>query len=115
MGGRTPTARRCNSGGGVGIGDDGIGNVISGPHAAPATGSVDTMRIGDFPDTEERTRIEIEIFCRQCSKRVPGGIVTGKRYAESDKFLRDVEELKRRYLCGVCRDKKRREERREKG
>ncbi|WP_299290583.1 hypothetical protein [Nitrosopumilus sp.] len=65
------------------------------------------MKIGNFPDSERRIRLEIEIHCTKCGKQVPGGIQTGEKYAQSAEFQHDLKELKENYLCGICRDKKR--------
>lgn len=65
------------------------------------------MKIGNFPDSERKIRLEIEIHCTECGKQVPGGIQTGKKYSQSAEFQNDLSELKENYLCGICRDKKR--------
>lgn len=65
------------------------------------------MKIGNFPDSERKIRLEIEIHCTNCGKQVPGGIQTGEKYSQSVEFQNDLEELKENYLCGICRDKKR--------
>ena len=65
------------------------------------------MKIGNFQDSEKTVRLEIEIFCKECGKQVPGGILTGEKYAQSAEFKKDIEELKENYLCGICRDRKR--------
>lgn len=65
------------------------------------------MKIGKFPDSEREIRLEIEIHCTNCDKQVPGGIQTGKKYSQSEKFQKDLKELRENYLCGICRDKKR--------
>ena len=65
------------------------------------------MKIGNFPDSEAKIRLEIEIHCTECGKQVPGGIQTGEKYSQSAEFQNDLKELKENYLCGICRDKKR--------
>ena len=65
------------------------------------------MKIGNFPDSEKKIRLEIEIHCTECGKQVPGGIQTGEKYSQSAEFENDLKELKENYLCGICRDKKR--------
>lgn len=65
------------------------------------------MKIGNFPDSETKIRLEIEIHCRECGKQVPGGIQTGEKYSQSKEFQNGLKELKENYLCGICRDKKR--------
>ena len=65
------------------------------------------MKIGNFPDSERKIRLEIEIHCTECGRQVPGGIQTGEKYSQSEEFQNDLKELKENYLCGICRDKKR--------
>jgi len=40
-------------------------------------------------------------------KKVPGGIKTGESYFQTEAFKIELEDFKRNYLCGICRDKKR--------
>lgn len=65
------------------------------------------MKIGDFPKTDRKIRLEIQIHCTDCGKKVPGGITTGKKYSESSQFQEDIKKLKKDYQCGRCRDKNR--------
>jgi hypothetical protein len=39
---------------------------------------------------------------------VPGGMKTGEKYYLSEEFKMEQEEFLKNYLCGICRDKKRR-------
>ena len=48
------------------------------------------MKIGNFQDSEKTVRLEIEIFCIECSKQVPGGILTGEKYAQSAEFKKNL-------------------------
>ena len=65
------------------------------------------MIFGNFPKNERKIRIDIEIHCSNCQKQVPGGLQTGEKYFETEEFKKELEEFKKKYLCGVCRDKKR--------
>jgi len=38
---------------------------------------------------------------------VPGGVQTGEGYSQTEAFKIELEDFKRDYLCGICRDKKR--------
>lgn len=65
------------------------------------------MKIGKIEKNEKKIKFDIEIYCSNCKKRVPGGIQTGERYSQTDEFKKELVELKKQYLCGICRDKKR--------
>ena len=47
------------------------------------------------------------IHCNNCGKQVPGGLQTGKSYYQTKPFEIELEQLKKSYLCGICRDKNR--------
>ena len=64
------------------------------------------MIIGEKLDDEKMLRLEIEIYCTTCEKKVPGGIKTGKAYSKTKAFETELENFKKNYLCGICRDKK---------
>ncbi len=65
------------------------------------------MIIGKISENEKKVKFNVEIHCTNCGKKVPGGMQTGERYSQTDAFKRELEDFKRSYLCGICRDKKR--------
>ena len=65
------------------------------------------MKIGKFEKDEKKIKLNIEIFCSNCKKKVPGGIQTGENYSQTNEFRKELVEFKKQYLCGICRDKKR--------
>ncbi|WP_255430781.1 hypothetical protein [Candidatus Nitrosopumilus sp. SW] len=54
-------------------------------------------------------KFEVDIICTNCDKKVPGGLQTGESYYKTREFQVELEDFKKNYLCGVCRDKKRRD------
>ena len=66
-----------------------------------------SMIIGKISKGEKRTRFNVEIYCTNCKKKVPGGLQTGEKYYQTREFKIELEEFKEKYLCGICRDKKR--------
>ena len=66
------------------------------------------VNIGEFDSNEKIIRFEEEIICTNCKKKVPGGLQTGEKYYQTGEFVLKLEELKKNYLCGICRDKRRR-------
>jgi len=67
------------------------------------------MIIGKISKNEKEVRFNEEIFCNNCKKQVPGGLKTGEEYSKTESFKIELENFKKSYLCGICRDKKRRE------
>ncbi len=65
------------------------------------------MIIGKIKKDEKTVRLNLEIFCSNCGKKVPGGIKTSEKYSKTKNFREELREFKKNYLCGVCRDKKR--------
>ena len=65
------------------------------------------MKIGRIKKDEKKIKLNIEIFCSNCKKKVPGGIQTGEKYSQTNEFKKELVEFKKQYLCGICRDKKR--------
>ena len=63
--------------------------------------------IGKIPENEKAVRLDLEIHCNNCGKKVPGGIKTGEKHSQTDGFKRELGEFMQEYLCGACRDKKR--------
>jgi len=72
------------------------------------------MILGSIKDGEERVKLSIDIFCIACSKRVPGGIQTSENtYHNTELFQAMLKEFREQYLCGICRDEKRRRNKKE--
>ncbi len=65
------------------------------------------MIIGKIKKNEKKVKLNFEISCTNCGKKVPGGIKTSEKYYGTESFLKEVEDFKKNYLCGRCRDKKR--------
>ena len=65
------------------------------------------MIIGKILENEKRVKVNVEIHCTNCGKKVPGGILAGVRYSQTKAFKIELENFKKKYLCGICRDKKR--------
>ncbi len=67
------------------------------------------MIIGKLSNHEKRVKFNEEIHCSNCGKQVPGGLQTGEAYYQTKLFKIELENFKKSYLCGICRDKKRQE------
>ena len=67
------------------------------------------MILGKISENENKIRIDVEIYCSNCGKKVPGGLKVGEKYFQTKSFQVELENFKKSYNCGVCRDKKRRE------
>jgi len=65
------------------------------------------MIIGKISENEKSVRFDVDIHCTSCAKKVPGGLKTGEKYYQTKEFKIELENFKRNYLCGICRDKKR--------
>ncbi|MBI1662999.1 MAG: hypothetical protein IS860_05830 [Nitrosopumilus sp.] len=65
------------------------------------------MIIGRVLDNEKKIKFDVEITCTNCGKIVPGGLQTGESYYQTREFQVELENFKKIYLCGICRDKKR--------
>jgi hypothetical protein len=63
--------------------------------------------IGEIQKGEKTIRLTLDINCTNCGKSVPGGIKTSEKYSKTVDFKTEIEEFKKNYLCGICRDKKR--------
>jgi hypothetical protein len=66
------------------------------------------MNIGRLNKNDKKIRFHLDIQCTICGKKVPGGMQTSERYFGSDLFKTEIQNFKKNYLCGTCRDKKRR-------
>ena len=64
------------------------------------------MIIGKIQTGEKTIRLNVDIYCTNCKKKVPGGIKTSEKYYGTDDFKKELNEFKENYLCGICRDKK---------
>lgn len=67
-----------------------------------------SMIIGRILEGEKKIKFNEKINCTNCKKLVPGGMQTGESYHKTKSFEKDLENFKKSYLCGMCRDKKRR-------
>ncbi len=65
------------------------------------------MIIGKISENEKKVKFNVEIHCTSCGKKVPGGLHSGESFFQTDAYKRELENFKRNYLCGICRDKKR--------
>ncbi len=63
--------------------------------------------IGKINDSEPSIRFNLNLNCTKCGKKVPGGMRTSEKYFGSHSFKLEVDNFKKNYLCGICRDKKR--------
>ena len=63
--------------------------------------------IGKIGENEKSIRFDVKIHCNNCGTKVPGGLKTGEKYYQTREFKIELEQFKKNYLCGVCRDKKR--------
>jgi len=63
--------------------------------------------IGKIQKDEKTVRLSADISCSNCGKKVPGGIKTSEKYSKTEEFEKELEGFKNKYLCGICRDKKR--------
>ena len=65
------------------------------------------MIFGKISENEKTVRFNVEIHCTKCGKKVPGGLKAGEKYSQTKAFKIELENFKKSYLCGICRDKKR--------
>ena len=65
------------------------------------------MIIGKISENERKIKIDADIHCTNCGKKVPGGLKTGEKYSKTEEFKIELEKFMQNYLCGICRDKKR--------
>ena len=65
------------------------------------------MRFGKIQENENIIKFNLELKCTNCGKKVPGGMKTGEKFYETDEFYNELDQFKKTYLCGVCRDKER--------
>ena len=65
------------------------------------------MIIGKILKDEKTIRLNLDLNCTNCQKKVPGGIKASEKYSKTAKFKKEIEGFKENYLCGICRDKNR--------
>lgn len=65
------------------------------------------MIIGKIDKNEKKIKFHLDLKCSKCQKKVPGGMKSSESYFGSESFNLEIETLKKNYLCGICRDKKR--------
>jgi hypothetical protein len=65
------------------------------------------MNIGKISKNEKILKFNASIHCTDCGKQVPGGLKTGEAYYQTKEFEIELENFMKKYLCGICRDKKR--------
>lgn len=65
------------------------------------------MIIGKIGKNEKKIKFHLDITCMTCKKTVPGGMQASENYFGSDSFKIEIDNFKKNYLCGICRDKKR--------
>lgn len=64
------------------------------------------MIIGKASKDEKKIKFNLNLNCTKCGKKVPGGMKSGENYFGSDAFKIEIINFKKNYLCGICRDKK---------
>ena len=65
------------------------------------------MIIGKINGDEPTIRFSVNLSCTQCGKKVPGGLLSSKKYYGTHSFMLEIDDFKKNYLCGICRDKER--------
>ena len=65
------------------------------------------MIIGKINKNEKRVKFLLDIHCTNCGKKVPGGLQASEKFYGTESFKKELENFKKNYLCGICRDKKR--------
>ena len=65
------------------------------------------MIIGKINKNEKRVKFLLDIHCTDCGKKVPGGLQASEKFYGTEPFKKELENFKKDYLCGICRDKKR--------
>ena len=65
------------------------------------------MIIGKINGDEPTIRFSINLSCTHCGKKVPGGLLSSKKYYGTHSFMLEIDDFKKNYLCGICRDKER--------
>lgn len=63
------------------------------------------MIIGKIHENEPTIRFSLNLNCTNCGKKVPGGMLTSEKYYGTYSFMLEIDDFKKKYLCGTCRDK----------
>jgi len=63
--------------------------------------------IGKIKKNDKIIKFQLNLFCTKCGKSVPGGMRASEKYYNSNLFKIELENFKKNYLCGICRDAKR--------
>ncbi|NIM26256.1 MAG: hypothetical protein GTN97_04445 [Nitrosopumilaceae archaeon] len=63
------------------------------------------MIIGKIDEDEPTIRFSLNLNCTNCGKKVPGGMLTSEKYYGTYAFMLEIDDFKKNYLCGTCRDK----------
>ena len=65
------------------------------------------MIIGKIGENEPTIRFSVNLNCTNCGKKVPGGMLASEKYYGTYSFMLEIDNFKKNYLCGICRDKTR--------
>lgn len=65
------------------------------------------MIFGKIHENDKIIKLTLDIKCTNCGTRVPGGIKTSEKYYNSKSFSEEMDNFKKNYHCGRCRDKNR--------
>jgi len=65
------------------------------------------VKIGKIEKKDLTTHFNLNLNCIDCGKKTPGGMVASTNYFGSYSFFLEIDDFKKKYLCGKCRDKKR--------
>lgn len=65
------------------------------------------MIIGQIDENDDTIKLDLDLRCIDCRKKVPGGVKTSKKYHRTEKFKTELKNFKESYLCGICRDRHR--------
>ena len=63
------------------------------------------MIIGKINENETTVRFVLDLKCTCCNKKVPGGMIASETYFGTYSFMLEIDNFKKNYLCGICRDK----------
>lgn len=65
------------------------------------------MIIGKHGKDDKMIQIDLDLYCSNCEKKVPGGLKASEKHYGTKLFEKELELFQENYLCGICRDKKR--------
>lgn len=69
------------------------------------------MIIGKINKNEKMKKFDLNLYCINCEKKVPGGLKASAEFYGTELFKKELDLFKKNYLCGICRDKKRNQKR----